>query len=643
MLVLLTLILSLSEIVYVKACAAGEGWELYMINGREQQYRDTLKYGVNSVGYGVVTEATEYGAFKMSEDVFDSRNFNQVMATNTTSCLSWSMVEKVDGSAINASEAFMVGNIEGINITRSDGFFQTYPNYGGGQRCGYGDTSGYSSTYGPFYRDPFENIWGFMWSKYTLAKGYIFGDDCSSYQSYGATDYAWIWYGRTVTLATTSIPTESPSSSPTETPTSSPTTMPTESPTSSPTTLPSENPTSSPTTLPTEAPTEFCETYTNDVQDLTFLGAGSSCRGGINESWTGGRTCDSPYIICLPEENTPSIDMMEDRYMNVTHRYTVPECLRECSYDQRCMGVEFVADANSSFGDCNLIDSIPVVVEDAENIFNYYTGDHRNLDNSTTGGNVLCWGKSDYCNPFFEADDLNDGMLNCYCPNNRKGFYTKRVQRNVNNTRFCGNDSRVDVRIKKAQANRMFHLCENWCLFETFNPEEENWYYDPWQMCWRETYSGIGEHRSYCDRVIRNPDSIEFKFFNHRIEHFCGVSTPPTPQPVADTSTTWFLAHKLENCDDACSRNGLTCAADQTSTVFKTESDLLDAFMEAGISCFSATIHMNETDYVGWALPGLRGSNICANRQSTPSHFGNFHSDCNRKLGGNWQRLCACF
>ena len=41
----------------------------------------------------------------------------------------------------------------------------------------------------------------------------------------------------------------------------------------------------------------------------------------------------------------------------------------------------------------------------------------------------------------------------------------------------------------------MFHLCENWCLFETENPEAESWYYDPWKRCWREQYAGVGTHR----------------------------------------------------------------------------------------------------------------------------------------------------
>jgi len=141
-----------------------------------------------------------------------------------------------------------------------------------------------------------------------------------------------------------------------------------------------------------------------------------------------------------------------------------------------------------------------------------------------TRGNAMCFVKED-CFPYFEAEELNDVMLNkCYCPNNRKGFYTKRVKRTVDNTRFCGEDEDVNLRIRKAQANRMFHLCENWCLFETENPESESWYWDPWKTCWREQYANVSGHMSYCSRVIINPDTIEMQFVKNRSDKFCKSS-----------------------------------------------------------------------------------------------------------------------
>merc|ERR1719285_346933 len=152
-----------------------------------------------------------------------------------------------------------------------------------------------------------------------------------------------------------------------------------------------------------------------------------------------------------------------------------------------------------------------------------------------------------------------------------------------------------------AQANRMFHLCENWSLFGPLHPEQENWYCDPWKA--------------------------------------------PTSSPVPDVNTTWYLSDTLESCDEVCGRNGLLCAAEQTSRRFKTESELISAFDEAGFDCTSDSVRiiMNATRYAGWALPGLRGSTSCVNRQPTIEHLMDMDSDCVRKIGFNWQRLCACY
>jgi len=326
------------------------------------------------------------------------------------------------------------------------------------------------------------------------------------------------WTTLSPTASPSSIPTQKPTPRPTSKPTPIPTSMPTPLPTSVPTPGPTESPTNTPTESPTPTPTSECEPYVNRVTDLSFMGIGFNCRGGLNSSWPGGLSCESPYVVCLPEENTPASFGDVDY---ATHRYSVYECLRECANDQRCNGIEFVPDTLSPLGDCNLIDDIPVVITaEVSSPFTYDDSvNYSNLDQNFTGGPALCFQKQDQCNPHFDANELNDVMLDCYCPNNRKGFYTKKVKRTVNNTRFCGNDAEIDTRIKKAQANRMFHLCENWCLFNTDNPRNESWYYDPWQACWREQNAAVQHmHRSYCSRVIINPDTIEMQFLERRVQ-----------------------------------------------------------------------------------------------------------------------------
>jgi len=186
---------------FVNGCSSDEGWTVYMINGKELQYKNILRYGTNPNGFGVQA-VSESGAYKMSEEVFNSHEFTEVMATNTVSCNSWVKIEKVDGSKITASEAFavdMIGTI--LQVTRDDGSVKTLPPWSSGIRY-----------HGPFYHDIFGCGGGWMWTDHNgeddLRKGSLFG--CSA-----VTNYAWIWYGRRPTHS----PTETPSIFPTVIPT----------------------------------------------------------------------------------------------------------------------------------------------------------------------------------------------------------------------------------------------------------------------------------------------------------------------------------------------------------------------------------------------------------------------------------------
>merc|ERR1712203_988584 len=424
-----------------------------------------------------------------------------------------------------------------------------------------------------------------------------------------------------------------PSLSPTLNPTEVTTIVPTFTPTFLPTKAPSESPTSTPTALPTNmptlSPTRMCGPYVNDVQDLVFKGVGSHCRDGLNTSWPGGLSCDSPYVVCLPSENTLG-EYGGEPYKSATHRYSVDECLQECANDQRCLGVEFVADDSSVLGDCNLIDDIPLKINTSVSGFNYDPGmSYSNLDRTITNGNAMCFVKSNACNPYFEAADLNEVMLNCYCPNNRKGSYTKKVKRTVNNTRFCGDDNEVDMRIQKAQANRMFHLCENWCLFLTDDPEAESWYWDPWKTCWREQYAGVGAHMSYCSRVIRNPDTVEMQFLTHR-STMCR-SEKPTEAP-STLASTWYMAKEEDSCDDVCNSYGLMCNENLVASI--TDPSQSEIYFEAaGVTCESISIGEE-----GWALPGYHtSSQSCRVRNILTEN-----TPCNWAIGVGYRRLCAC-
>jgi len=506
----------------------------------------------------------------------------------------------------------------------------------------------------------------------------------------------------------------------------------TDAPTPTPTEHPTD-PTPQPTATPTETPTapDVCFKYTNRVMDHKFIGSADNCRAGLRDEWPGGKTCASPYVICLPDANTPANpDPTAVPNFGQTlpaTDYSIQECAEECAYDQRCLGFELRPDAGSNRGECMLIDDIPVEMdnqgswpsgtqshihsglavkgadqtghccEGSELAFNVaQTADqctdacYENMDcnamsyasaiaggacalcsectlNSnalytsneitgrlmlgspanfdTIGRPALCYAKMDYCNPFFEAADLDQEMLDCYCPNNRKGTYTKKVKRTIANTRFCGSDAAVDDRIKKAQANRMFHLCENWCLFETHNPMTESWYWDPWHTCWREQYAGYGTHRSYCNRVIRDPMTIEQQFINNRSDNFCRkdpntgeiiveITEEPTGQPSTFAST-WSLAAEEESCDDACSSQGKQCDELTTNSLTTgNEGDIDTAVGQVGETCSSHTAGQE-----GWALPAIAtADNSCVSRNPSTEYTG-----CNWATGVGYRRLCACY
>merc|ERR1719220_334544 len=277
--------------------------------------------------------------------------------------------------------------------------------------------------------------------------------------------------------------------------------IPTQLPTRLPTTAPTQ-----PTKLPTKLPTTVYDPYINDVENMVYKGAGSSCRGGL--------TCNNQFILCLPRDNEPGT-FLGTPYKSSEHRYSVDECLQECANDQRCFGAEFVADAYSATGDCNLIFTIsPVDITPPIGNFNYNsTTVYDNLDRSLTGGEALCFQKEEECYPYFEADDLNDVMLETYCPNNRRGSKTERVKRTVNTTRVCGSDIEADERLKKAHANRMFHLCSAWCLYQTENPESESWLWNPTGLCWKK--QGPTGH---CNTGATD---TELEFVKHRSTLFC--------------------------------------------------------------------------------------------------------------------------
>jgi len=239
-------------------------------------------------------------------------------------------------------------------------------------------------------------------------------------------------------------------------------------------------------------------------------------------------------------------------------------------------------------------------------------------------------------------------MLKCYCPNNRKGFYTKNVVRTVGATWYCPEGPTggpVTKRIREAQANRMFHLCENWCLFNTQAPRTESWYFDPWEECFREQYAGVGTHRSYCYRVIRDPMTIEQYFIDKRAERICGGLNTPSPtwaDVVNPGQALWTLADEFDSCDDACEVFSLRCANDMIKNIndwfLENAPDAVKQSFEAvGATCDDVFT----TAQKGWAMPAVTTTGDCIVRNSD-DEWGLLETGCNVSIGVGYQRLCAC-
>merc|ERR1719336_597574 len=230
---------------------------------------------------------------------------------------------------------------------------------------------------------------------------------------------------------------------------------------------------------------------------------------------------------------------------------------------------------------------------------------------------VMCYEKQEYCNPSFEASELSDAMLDCYCPNNRKGFYTKKVTRSVEYSRYCGDDSVEDAEIQLASANRMFHMCENWCLFSATAPMSKSWYWNPWNTCFREQWAGAGEiHSTYCFKVIRDPYTVEMQYINYRAQMMCNVdelAAPPTESPITNppAGAAWYVGAEYQSCTDVCAAESKECAENWTNAMRGADDgSYVSNFAEAGFTCDEVV----EGAY-GWALPGVKINNgTCLSR-----------------------------
>lgn len=337
-----------------------------------------------------------------------------------------------------------------------------------------------------------------------------------------------------------------------------------------------------------------------------------------------GRKCSkgnkrNPYLTCLSKKGG----------------YTVEECMVLCGKDQRCTGFEI--DDRSRSPECRLIDDLPI--------------------KKASGGNrsVACYSKKAQCkgdnkeNRPFKAAELSNHMLNCYCPQDdpvrKHGFQTKNVNRVMSNARYCDTGSwktylTETERIQKALANRMFHLCDAWCLFDVDNPREKFWFYRPNERgegCWRKQGPS-----SYCQREHVDKNTLEFQYIVSRANNICGSNQIPTNMPTGGQDLVWVLedGKKRQTCVEACNALGKVCKPEEFSAVengrIKFKEELEEIYQSAGVQCKSfkegTPIHNN---------PSFRKrDSACVLRSE--KYDGPKGNPCMGKASGGIRRLCPC-
>lgn len=455
----------------------------------------------------------------------------------------------------------------------------------------------------------------------------------------------------------THSPTDDPTHEPTDRPTQRPTNHPTDHPTPNPTMKPTARPTNSPTMFPTGQPTQGCIPYASQKSKFRLLGRSAHCRKNIpvGEAVPGipnpGQDCaDSAYMICwelIPE------------YKNKI--WSKEECEWECTRDQRCNGFELTPD-----GKCRMIDGKPPGLSDQ-------------------AGNVECWIKEEDCNPSFGADDLNSVMLNeCYCPidlADSEGYFWYQMMRIPENSRYCNEDepsngcgascvNKKNDLIRRAQANRMFHLCQNWCLFDVDDPYNTFWIWDMERFCWTDTRTkvnrhGKSHHVNYCKnrhiRVNNGKGSIEFNYMVERTRNMC------TPPPAIDYVSYYLSRNDRESCGVTCARNGKTCYVGRSPTnrrkVYttgvlnkfeftgltgkndfgvniddKNEQDTRNAFQAAGANCQGIEKDDSRDGRRKFYYPAIDSAGRCYMRSARSKV-----DECGgASPGKGFRRLCAC-
>jgi len=244
---------------------------------------------------------------------------------------------------------------------------------------------------------------------------------------------------------------------------------------------------------------------------------------------------------------------------------------------------------------------------------------------------------SDPCLDLLYIDPVNtpqafNQRLRCRCSRETKGR-EGNVIRTADTAVHCSEPrwSETTIRIERALLNGMYKSCENWCLFDIYEPDTRYWTWSPFGECWDDS----GED-SVCDKLVRNYGE-ELQFAQKRAKMFCGDLFEP------HVAFSWHTgeegaSQRSGNCHTVCKSLGQKCYARAMVEVSNhaEPSFTREAFRKAGVEC--KTISGGDNGITGTPAVDIKSRHCVTTAGSSEDGL----SYCSRSIAGDFSRLCAC-
>jgi len=239
------------------------------------------------------------------------------------------------------------------------------------------------------------------------------------------------------------------------------------------------------------------------------------------------------------------------------------------------------------------------------------------------------------CTELSRIDPVNEPnrynrALRCRC-NTNDDFGEDSVLRRERTAVHCKEDrwSENTLRIELALLNGMYMNCENWCLFDIFEPSERYWEWNPWGECWEDT-----AEETICDKVVSEYWE-ELVYVQKRANSFC----EPLIAPKGGIEFVWRVGSSWMDCVQTClemvGEKSKCSARVMVSVNNDAEHEfVLDAFAAAGVTCNSTSAG----DFGITGTPAHRGDHcITTGGSNEPGE-----AYCKRPIASPYARLCAC-